>query len=311
MILGAFEHADRATQAEQVAVKPQREILGVVAARVRPARDELPLVDTELSAHPRRGHRGMVYILEIRPLGIILGDGLRMHGFAFVPPRELRIRAVVGSRVGLELRELAEDIGHFPLRLLAVGLMPDEHAVVLLPDWVHPQPQYFVVARRLVGDIPISAVGSPAPSVERALNTVADHGAAVADVGAEMFAVRFHDVEFTLLVSVSDQILAKVMQRPDFADREFRRPADHEPTGDFPGEGNFHTGSSSTRGGDTKYVTVWIPSRGRRWKVADELEAIRQLKARYCRFLDAKDADGWRSVFSDDLVVKLDMAVST
>ena len=46
-------------------------------------------------------------------------------------------------------------------------------------------------------------------------------------------------------------------------------------------------------------------------KVADELEAIRQLKARYCRFLDAKDAHGWRSVFSDDLVVKLDMAVST
>jgi SnoaL-like domain len=45
--------------------------------------------------------------------------------------------------------------------------------------------------------------------------------------------------------------------------------------------------------------------------VADELEAIRQLKARYCRFLDAKDADGWRSVFSDDVVVSLDMAVST
>jgi hypothetical protein len=45
--------------------------------------------------------------------------------------------------------------------------------------------------------------------------------------------------------------------------------------------------------------------------VADELEAIRQLKARYCRFLDAKDAEGWRSVFSDDLVVLLDMAVST
>ncbi|OBK40768.1 DUF4440 domain-containing protein [Mycobacterium sp. 1245111.1] len=37
--------------------------------------------------------------------------------------------------------------------------------------------------------------------------------------------------------------------------------------------------------------------------MVDELEAIRQLKARYCRFLDAKDADGWRSVFSDDVVV--------
>jgi ketosteroid isomerase-like protein len=45
--------------------------------------------------------------------------------------------------------------------------------------------------------------------------------------------------------------------------------------------------------------------------VADELEAIRQLKARYCRFLDAKDAAGWRSVFSDDVVVLLDMGVST
>ncbi|HEY9305653.1 MAG TPA: nuclear transport factor 2 family protein [Mycobacterium sp.] len=42
--------------------------------------------------------------------------------------------------------------------------------------------------------------------------------------------------------------------------------------------------------------------------MADDLEAIRQLKARYCRFLDAKDAEGWRSVFTDDVVVHLDMA---
>ena len=45
--------------------------------------------------------------------------------------------------------------------------------------------------------------------------------------------------------------------------------------------------------------------------MSDDLEAIRQLKARYCRFLDAKDAGGWRSVFADDVVVLLDMAVST
>lgn len=43
----------------------------------------------------------------------------------------------------------------------------------------------------------------------------------------------------------------------------------------------------------------------------DELEAIRQLKARYCRFLDTKDLDSWRSVFTSDVVVTLDMAVST
>lgn len=42
----------------------------------------------------------------------------------------------------------------------------------------------------------------------------------------------------------------------------------------------------------------------------DDLEAIKQLKARYCRFLDTKDGAGWRGVFADDLVVTLDMAVS-
>lgn len=43
----------------------------------------------------------------------------------------------------------------------------------------------------------------------------------------------------------------------------------------------------------------------------DEFEAIRQLKARYCRFLDAKDVESWRTVFTPSVVVKLDMAVST
>jgi hypothetical protein len=45
--------------------------------------------------------------------------------------------------------------------------------------------------------------------------------------------------------------------------------------------------------------------------VGDELEAIRQLKARYCRYLDTKDVESWRSVFTRDVVVRLDMAVST
>jgi hypothetical protein len=45
--------------------------------------------------------------------------------------------------------------------------------------------------------------------------------------------------------------------------------------------------------------------------VADELEAIRKLKARYCRFLDTKDVESWRSLFATDVVVRLDMAVST
>ena len=33
-----------------------------------------------------------------------------------------------------------------------------------------------------------------------------------------------------------------------------------------------------------------------------EIEAIKQLKARYCRYLDTKDWDAWRSLFSDDFL---------
>jgi hypothetical protein len=44
---------------------------------------------------------------------------------------------------------------------------------------------------------------------------------------------------------------------------------------------------------------------------ADEVEAIRQLKARYCRYLDTKDAESWSGVFTPDVRVLLDMAVST
>ena len=56
--------------------------------------------------------------------------------------------------------------------------------------------------------------------MEGALDAVADHGAAVADVGAEMLAVRFQNMQLTGLVAVSDQILAEVAQRPDLADRK-------------------------------------------------------------------------------------------
>lgn len=35
----------------------------------------------------------------------------------------------------------------------------------------------------------------------------------------------------------------------------------------------------------------------------DDLEAIHQLKARYCRLMDTKDWDGFRRVFCDDVVM--------
>ena len=33
-----------------------------------------------------------------------------------------------------------------------------------------------------------------------------------------------------------------------------------------------------------------------------EVEAIKQLKARYCRYLDTKDWDAWRAIFADDFL---------
>jgi SnoaL-like domain len=36
-----------------------------------------------------------------------------------------------------------------------------------------------------------------------------------------------------------------------------------------------------------------------------EIEAIKQLKARYCRYLDAKDWDAWRELFDDDFTSEI------
>jgi SnoaL-like domain len=36
-----------------------------------------------------------------------------------------------------------------------------------------------------------------------------------------------------------------------------------------------------------------------------DIEAIKQLKARYCRHLDAKDWESWRALFADDFVSEL------
>ncbi len=46
-------------------------------------------------------------------------------------------------------------------------------------------------------------------------------------------------------------------------------------------------------------------------EVPDEREAIRLLKARYCRFLDTRDIPAWRELFDPEVEVLLDLAVST
>ena len=42
-----------------------------------------------------------------------------------------------------------------------------------------------------------------------------------------------------------------------------------------------------------------------------EIEAIKRLKARYFRLMDTKDWTGWLDLFTDDMVLEFDTAVST
>jgi hypothetical protein len=76
--------------------------------------------------------------MEMRAVGPVLRDDLRMNRLVLGATRKLRVRAVIRVRVGVELRELVKQVGHLPLRIVAVGLVPDEHAAVLLADRVHP-----------------------------------------------------------------------------------------------------------------------------------------------------------------------------
>lgn len=87
--------------------------------------------------------------------------------------------------------------------------------------------------------------------MERALDTIAHHHAAVPDMRPEVFAVRLKHVQLTGLVAVGGQILAEVVQRPDLPGREFGGPTDHEPPRDLPGEGNPHASASRGSFADT------------------------------------------------------------
>ena len=88
MILRTLENADRSAETEQVAVEPQREILGVVAMCVRPTRNELPFVVDDLPVQDPRRHGGVMHVLEMGAVGGVLRHDLWMHRFMLRPPGE-------------------------------------------------------------------------------------------------------------------------------------------------------------------------------------------------------------------------------
>ena len=260
MVRLAGEHADGTAEPEHVAVNPQRHLVGVVAIGSRPARQEAPFLVDDVPLQQFRRHRRAVHVLEVGAVGSVLGHDLRVYRFALGLLGELRVGPVVGLRVGLVLRERREDVGHLPLGFLAVGVIPREHAVVLLLDRVHPERQTAIGAIRLIRDVPVGAVRAPPPPVEWALHAIADHRAAVPEVRTQVLAVRLHQVQFTGLVAVRDEVVTEVVQRAHLASGELGRPADHEPAGDLPGEWNLHDDVTLLRYGATVSITV---ARGR------------------------------------------------
>ena len=126
------------------------------------------------------------------------------------PAGELGVGPVVLVRVCLELWELQEDIRQRPLRFLAVRVVPHEDAAVLLLHGIGTQLEATVGSVGLVRDIGVVAVRTPAPAVERTFDAVADHGAAVTDVGTEVLAVRLQQVQQLLPVSRASLFLAGV-----------------------------------------------------------------------------------------------------
>jgi len=135
--------------------------------------------------------------VEVRAVWPVLGDDLRMYRLVLGTTRKLRVRPVIRVRVGVELPEFVKQVGQLPLRILAVGLVPPEHAAVLLPDREDPQPQRPARSVRLIGDVAVGAVRTPSPAVKRALDAVADHLATVSDVSTEVPAVAREDVQLT------------------------------------------------------------------------------------------------------------------
>jgi hypothetical protein len=192
-----LERTDREAEPGEVAVDVQRHLVRIVAVHIRPAGEEPPFLVHCLPVEAHRRDRGAVHVVEVRAVWPVLGDDLRMHRLVLGTTRKLRVRPVIRVRVGVELPEFVKQVGQLPLRFLAVGLVPREHAAVLLPDREDPQPQRSARSVRLIGDVAVGAVRTPSPAVKRALDAVADHLATVSDVSTEVPAVAREDVQLT------------------------------------------------------------------------------------------------------------------
>jgi hypothetical protein len=103
-----FDDPSNALIAGEVAVDIQRHLVGIVIARVRPARQKSPLLVDGFPVQAHRRDGGSVHVVEVCAVRAVLGDDLRMHRLALGATRKLGIGTVIRVGIGGELRELVE-----------------------------------------------------------------------------------------------------------------------------------------------------------------------------------------------------------
>src|ERR687898_786446 len=95
MVGRALEGADCESEPGEVTVDVERHLLLVVTAGVGPAGEESPLLIDGLPVQTHGRDGGTVHVVEMRAVGTVLRDDLRMHGFALGAARKLRVGAVI------------------------------------------------------------------------------------------------------------------------------------------------------------------------------------------------------------------------
>ena len=164
----------------------------------------------------------------MREVDAVLEHVLRMHLQACAEQALLRV--VVGRGAGVA--EAREDIGDIEVRLPAVDVMPDVHRLIAFGHRVGPHATS-AVGSALVRDADIAAVVVPLPAVERALDDLALDVAAVAEMGAEVFAIGVHHGQPPRLRAPRDHVAVEVLHPVHVADVDLVGPRDLEPTGRF------------------------------------------------------------------------------
>ena len=173
------------------------------------------------------GHDGrVVHEFEMREIDTVFEHVLRMQ-LQGLPIQPLLRVVVLGAAA---VAERGEDVRRVEIRLTALDVVPDVDRGVALHHGVGADATA-PVGPVLVGNADVSALLTPLPAVERALQHLADDRAAITQMRTEVLAVGVHHGELTGLGPPRDHLLPEVLHRVHVAHTDLVGPGDLEPAG--------------------------------------------------------------------------------